>query len=92
MEHENVTVALVTSPGKHAREVSACQSFEFFWFKGIGFDMVASVNVGSWWIWWFILSEGWIGWRPCGSDALSGSLDPAHDGGDGLFKVFADWW
>lgn len=78
-ECENMTVAFVAAPWKHAREVCACQSFEFFKFKCIDCDLVASVNAGSRWVWWLLLGEDWIWWCPCGSCSLSGSLDPAHD-------------
>ena len=79
---EDTAVALIGSPGEHAREVCACQSFQFFKFKGIDCHLVASVKPRSRWVWWFFLSEDWIGWRLCGSDVLSGSLDPAQDGWD----------
>ena len=85
-----MAVAFVASEGEHTREVCAHQAFQLFKLECIDCHLVASVKSWSWWIKWFLLSEDWIGWCPCGSNSLSGSLCPSQDGWDGLFKVFAD--
>ena len=89
-EHEDVAVAFVASPWKHAWEISADESFEFLEFKCVGGDLMASVNAGSGRVQWLFLSEDGVWLCPCGSGSLSGSLDSAHDGWNGLFKVFAN--
>ena len=81
-KHEDIAVALAASEGEHAREVCACESFEFFQFECIDCDLVASVQAWSRWIKWFFLCEDWIWWGSSGSCSLSGSLNSAHDGGD----------
>mmetsp|Transcript_40088 Transcript_40088/g.43504 ORF Transcript_40088/g.43504 Transcript_40088/m.43504 type:complete len:182 (+) Transcript_40088:3731-4276(+) len=43
-EDKDTAVAFVASPGEHARQVSADEAIEFFQFKCIGCDVVASVN------------------------------------------------
>ena len=91
-KNKDATVTLHTLPWKHAWEVCADEALQLFKFKCIGCDLVAAVKPGTRWIQWFFLSEEWIWWGPSGSESLSCSLDLAHDGWDGLFKVFADEW
>ena len=89
-EYENIAVTLIGSPGEHVREVCAHKSFELFKFECIDCCLVASVQAWLRWIKWFILSEDWFCRGSGRSCSLSGSLDPAQYGWDGLFKVFAD--
>ena len=78
-EDENAAVAIDTLPGKHALEVSANETLQFFQFDCIGCHLVLSVSSGSGWIKGFLLSEQRSRWCSGGSQALSDLFDPAHD-------------
>ena len=70
-EDEDTAVAFDALPWKHARQISADESFEFFQFKCIGCGLVASVNPRLGRIQWFILGEHWI---RCLQQAIAPSL------------------
>ena len=74
----DVTVSLDALPRKGSWWVCAHETLQFFQFECIGCDLVLSVDSGSWWVKWFLLSEEWFRWCSGGSQALSDLFDSSH--------------